>query len=621
MLAELMSQHSAQAEGFRPNLRSLECGYGSGQFSPAELMSAIYDRASQEDFSAVWIHRVSKDNLVRSAKAVEKRRVDGAPLPLFGIPFAVKDNIDVAGVPTTAACPAFAYTPKRSAVAVERLIDAGAIFLGKTNLDQFATGLVGTRSPFGIPPNPFDRRYIPGGSSSGSAVAVATGMAAFALGTDTAGSGRVPAAFNNIVGLKPSRGLISTTGVVPACRSLDCLSIFALCCEDAWRVFEIARHFDSQDPFSRHWDAIALSAGHSLAGPGFRFGVPDTEHLSFLDDEMAHRAFAEAVAGLQALGGQPIAIDFAPFCDAAHLLYEGPWVAQRLVAAGKLFREDPEALDPNVKAILAGAQGFSAEDAFRAQEDLSLIRRCTQSVWSEVDVLVTPTVPTVYTVTQVQADPIRLNANLGLYTNFVNLLDLCALAVPAGFRSDRLPFGITLMAPRGRDASLVALGVRFLELASSTVGLFARPERSSERLSFEVDSTGISLGVLGAHLSGEPLNYQLVDAGATFVRSTRTASRYHLFELQGMTPTRPGLVCSATGQGTAIELEIWRLPPDRFGLFISRIPPPLCVGSIELEDGQRVQGFLCEHYALLQAKDISSFGGWRPYRRFLATTS
>ncbi len=538
-------------------------------------------------------------------------------MPLFGVPFAVKDNIDVAGMPTTAACPAFAHTPKRSAVAVQRLLDAGAIVLGKTNLDQFATGLVGTRSPYGIPRNPFDPRYIPGGSSSGSAVAVATGMATFALGTDTAGSGRVPAAFNNIVGLKPSRGAISTTGVVPACRSLDCVSVFALSCNDAWRVFEVARHFDPADPFACEWRDTASPGARR--GSAFRFGLPDADHLEFFGDELACGAFTQAVERLRTLGGQPVVVDFAPFREVAGLLYGGPWAAERLVATGKILGECPDALDPDVKAILLDARRFEARDVFRAQETLRLLERRTQVAWREVEVLVTPTVPTIYTIDQIRAEPLGLNSNLGYYTNFVNLLGLCALAVPAGFRSDRLPFGITLMAPRGNDAKLAALGTRFHALSSRTAGVFQRPRSERDEIpAVEVEQEGICLAVLGAHLSGEPLNHQLIDLGATFVMSTRTAPSYRLFELPNTTPPKPGLVRCEPNDGAAIELEIWRMSLEAFGSFVARIAAPLCIGSIELANGDRVQGFLCEHHAVAHARDISLFGGWRSFRKSLA---
>ncbi len=616
-MAPRMSSPVVNREWFCPALEGVETGYGTRRFSPTELIVDMVERASTEEGAGVWIHRVAKDDVVRNIRDIEARRVAGASLPLFGVPFAVKDNIDVAGMPTTAACPAFAHTPKRSAVAVQRLLDAGAIVLGKTNMDQFATGLVGTRSPHGIPRNPFDPRYIPGGSSSGSAVAVATGMATFALGTDTAGSGRVPAAFNNIVGMKPSHGAISTTGVVPACRSLDCVSVFALSCSDAWRVFEVVRHFDPTDPFACEWRDIA-SLGARPRGSAFRFGLPDAEHLEFFGDELARAAFAQAVERLRTLGGQAVSVDFSPFREVAQLLYGGPWAAERLVATGKVLGECPDALDPDVRAILRDACRFEAKDVFLAQETLRLLDRRTQSTWREVDVLVTPTAPTIYTIDQIRAEPLGLNSNLGYYTNFVNLLDLCALAVPAGFRSDRLPSGITLLAPKGNDAGLAMLGARFHALSSHSVGVFQRAPSGRDALpTVAPEQEGICIAVLGAHLSGEPLNHQLVDLGASFVRSARTASRYRLYELPNTTPPKPGLVRCENDEGAAIELEIWRMSPAAFGSFVARIAAPLCIGSIELANGERVQGFLCEHHAVAHARDISLYGGWRSYRRSL----
>jgi allophanate hydrolase len=544
--------------------------------------------------------------------ALEARRAAGETLPLFGLPFAVKDNIDVAGIPTTAACPAFSYTPARSAPAVQRLLDAGAIVLGKTNLDQFATGLVGTRSPYGIPRNPFDAGTIPGGSSSGSAVAVATGMAAFALGTDTAGSGRIPAAFNNVVGLKPTRGLVSTTGVVPACRSLDCISVFALSCGDAWRVFEVLRGYDASNPHAREPGVFASS--HPLPAR-FRFGLPDAEHLEFFGDSAASAAFADAVAALCALGGQPVRIDFAPFREAARLLYEGPWVAERLVAAGRLLRECPDQLEPSVRGILAGAHRFTATEVFAAQESLTLIDRRTRVTWQEVDLLVTPTAPTMYSIAQVASDPLHLNTNLGYYTNFTNLLDLCALAVPAGFRADKLPFGITLLAPRGRDAALVSLGDAFHRACNATVGVFPWPDARTPAPEHQVAGPSqFQVAVLGAHLSGEPLNHQLIELGATLVRAARTAPSYRLFELPSTTPSKPGLV-RCPDRGAAIALEIWQLSAEGLGRLVSQVSAPLCIGTIDLEDGERVHGFLCEEHAVRDARDISDFGGWRAFRQ------
>ena len=600
---------------------AIERAYQECQFTPTDLIMDMAERAAQDRDAGIWIHRATKDELRQQISEVEARKANGASLPLFGLPLAVKDNIDVAGMPTTAACPAFAYSPEQSAVAVQRLVQAGAIVLGKTNLDQFATGLVGTRSPYGIPRNPFNGRYISGGSSSGSAVAVARGMAAVALGTDTAGSGRVPAAFNNIVGLKPSRGLISTTGVVPACRSLDCVSVFALTCADAWRVFDIARHFDPSDPYARPASNQHKAASPAL-GPAFRFGVPEETHLEFFGDALAKAAFERTVETLQAMGGIAVPVDLGPFREAAQWLYDGPWLAERLAAAGKIFAEAPDALDTTVRKILGGATRASAQDVFAAQSQLNLLKHRLDPVWRTLDVLILPTAPTIYTIEEVQAEPLRLNTNLGYYTNFVNLLDLCALAVPAGFRADALPFGITLVAPHGHDARLATLGARFHGLTSRTVGACGQaPSGISDIPGLATQTDGILVAVVGAHLSGEPLNHQLVDAGSTYVKTARTAPHYRFYELPNTQPSKPGLVRIDNQNGAAIELEVWRMPAMEFGLFVSRIPPPLCIGTIDLEDGERVHGFLCEGHAVQGARDISSFGGWRGFRNSLRPAS
>ncbi len=438
----------------------LRCAYLDGSLSVAELADRVLDVVGGWNDPALWISRVDETAIrQRSAALAAAAKADPgsiARLPLYGIPFAVKDNIDVAGMPTTAACPAFSYTPSQSAPVVERLLDAGAVLIGKTNLDQFATGLVGTRSPFGVPRNPFDARYIPGGSSSGSAVAVSAGLVSFALGTDTAGSGRVPAAFNNIVGLKPTRGLLSTRGVVPACRSLDCVSVFALTAGDAAAVLDVVAAFDPGDPLSRPSPAKAPTQ----FAPQFGFGVPVARDLEFFGDDEAAALFASAIEAIENAGGTAVEIRFAPFRDAGRLLYEGPWVAERLHAIEQLLDINPEALLPVTRAIIERGRSYSAIDAFRAQYDLAVLRREAERELRKIDCLLLPTTGTIYEVTAVAAEPVRLNSNLGLYTNFANLLDLSALALPAGFRRNGLPFGISLLAPAFADQALLDLGTR-----------------------------------------------------------------------------------------------------------------------------------------------------------------
>jgi allophanate hydrolase len=602
------------------DLSSLRRRYAEGATSPSRVIEEVLARIAEPQNENAWISVAPRAELSAAARAVEQRRADGEDLPLYGLPFAVKDNIDVAGLPTTAACPAFAYTPAVHAPVVERLIAAGAIPVGKTNLDQFATGLVGVRSPYGVPRNPFDARFIPGGSSSGSAVAVANGTVSFALGTDTAGSGRVPAAFNNLVGLKPSRGLLSARGVVPACRSRDCVSVFGLTVGDVARVADVARGFDAGDPYSRvEADAIRFGG----AAPGrFRFGVPAAAQLTFgfasaAEAEAQRALFAAAAERLHALGGEPVEIDFTAFDETAALLYGSAFVAERLEAAGALHARAPEALLPVLKAILDGAAAYQAPAVFEARARLTALRRQARQGLEAVDVLFVPTAAAIYTVDAVQADPIRLNSSLGRYVNFVNLLDLAAIAVPIGFRPDGLPFGASLVGPWGRDAMLAALGDRLHRATSMRLGATAAPLEGTDLVTPSADAPAgwPRVAVAGAHLSGQPLNHQLTSAGGVLVRACRTARAYRLFALPNTTPPKPGVVRVDGEHGAALEVEVWALPPAAFGEFVARIPGPLCIGKVELEDGSQVSGFLCETHALDGARDITSFGGWRAYLR------
>ncbi|HTB60036.1 MAG TPA: allophanate hydrolase [Polyangia bacterium] len=609
-----MSTKPAAATFPSLDLGALGSRYEDGA-RPAEVLAEIFAvmdaRVDERGEDGVWIASTDRAQLLAEAKELERRRAAGEPLPLFGVPFAVKDNIDVAGLPTTAACPAFAYTPKVDAPVVARLRAAGALCLGKTNLDQFATGLVGVRSPYGIPRNPFDARYIPGGSSSGSAVAVAAGLVSFALGTDTAGSGRVPAAFNNIVGLKPTHGVLSTTGVVPACRSLDCVSVFALTVEDAARVAELVRGYDESDPAARA-DAGAIRFAPTAAPPRFRFGVPAGAALDFRGDLAAKSVFDRTLETLAASGGQRVDLDFAPFREAGGLLYDGPFVAERLAATGSLLASAPGAIISPVRTILESAARFDAAAAFEAQHRLRQLRRAAGRALAGVDFLLVPTTPTIFRIDEVEADPLGLNSALGAYANFVNLLDLAAMAVPTGFRSDGLPAGATVIGPAGSDARLAAFAALVHRATSRTLGAGPHPIPSTPAVA---PGAGlIPIVVVGAHLSGEPLNHQLTMLDGRFVRATRTAPVYRLYALPNTTPAKPGLA-RVDGNGVAIEVEVWGLSAEAFGTFVAAVPPPLCIGSLSLADGSRVSGFLCEGYALAGATDISSFGGWRAYRQ------
>jgi allophanate hydrolase len=559
-------------------------------------------RMAGEDAHHLWISRLDAGTLRDYARKLEGK--DIASLPLYGIPFAIKDNIDVAGVPTTAACPDYAYTPQQHAFVVQRLIDAGAIPVGKTNLDQFATGLVGTRSPYGACRNSFDADYISGGSSAGSAVSVAVGLASFSLGTDTAGSGRVPAAFNNLIGIKPTRGLLSTRGVVPACRSLDCVSIFTLNADDAGRVLEVCGTFDAQDAYAR----TVPVAVPGLNPRRFRFGVPSSDQLEFFGNDEAAHLFKRAVEHLEALGGERVTIDFEPFLSAARLLYEGPWVSERYLAIESFIEAQPDALHPVTRRIIEPGKQAMALDAFRAQYRLAELRRRSEVVWEDVDLVLTPTAGTIYRIAEVEAEPVTLNSNLGYYTNFMNLLDLSAVAVPAGFQSNGLPFGVTLFAGAFADRALNALADRLHRSAGVAMGAGAEPLPPPAPVDDTVAGS-VAIAVCGAHLSGLPLNAQLTERGARLLETTRTAPRYRLYALAGGPPRRPGLVRDAAG--VAIEVEVWAMPREQVGGFLELIPAPLGLGKLELADGRWVNGFICEPCALEGAREVSGWGGWR----------
>ena len=528
---------------------------------------------------------------------------------LYGVPFVVKDNIDVAGLPTTAACPAFAYHPERSAFVVERLERAGAIVIGKTNLDQFATGLVGVRSPYGVPRNALRPDLIPGGSSSGSATAVGAGLVPFSLGTDTAGSGRVPAALNGIVGLKPSLGALSTSGVVPACRTLDTVSIFAGDVADAFMAFREAIAFDEQDAYCRSFREPSLSAFPS----GIRLGVPRPDQLQFFDDKDASAAFSQDVRLAQSLGARIVEFDFEPFAEVARMLYDGPWVAERYAATKPLIETNPEALHPVTRAIIESARKFDAVAAFEAFYRLADRKRRTSRVWSEFDAMVVPTMPRFYTVAEVEADPVRLNSRLGTYTNFVNLLDLCAIAVPAGMRGDGLPSSVTLIGPSGADGLLAGLAAAIQARSGAPAKGLAPTASPAPQAASSAPGARIEIAVVGAHLSGLPLNRELVELGASFSREVETTPDYRLFALPGSVPAKPGLLRVADGAGSAIKAEIWTLDRAGFGDFVARIPAPLGIGTIRLNDGGSVKGFLVEAEAVKAAEDVSRFGGWRAY--------
>jgi len=586
----------------------------AGTVSPAQTVARSFQRIRDHNDPAIFISLRDEKQALAEAEALAAK--DAMRLPLYGIPVAVKDNIDVAGLPTTAACPAFAYSPSRDATAVARLRAAGAIIIGKTNLDQFATGLVGVRSPYGIPNNPMRADLIPGGSSSGSAVAVSAGLVPLALGTDTAGSGRVPAMLNNIVGLKPSLGLISTTGVVPACRTLDCVSVFSLGVDDAMTALAAMAGADGTDPYSRNRPLAQISAF-----PGnLRLGVPRSGQLIFFGDKASEIAYGEALKRWTALGATLVEFDLEPFYETARLLYEGPWVAERYLVIRDLLASSPEAIHPVTREITVAGARLSAADTFAALYRLQALLKIAERAFAGIDALVLPTAPTAYSTAQVLANPIELNSRLGTYTNFVNLLDLCGLALPAAIRADTIPFGITLLAPAGQDAQLASIGRVFHADTKLSMGARNLPQPPLATLAVGVSGDEIAIAVVGAHLSGMALNGELKMLGGRLLEATRTAADYKLYALS-TTPPKPGMLRIEAGTGSSIELEIWALPAAAFGKFVAAIPPPLSIGTVRLADGRSVKGFIVEPADIRGARDISAFNGWRAFMAEAAATA
>jgi allophanate hydrolase len=587
-------------------IAEIVAAHRAGKLSPAQTVKRSYQRIRDHNDPAVFISlRDERDSLAEAERLSAK---DAAALPLLGVPVAVKDNIDVLGLPTTAACPDFAYTPSHDATSVARLRAAGAIIIGKTNLDQFATGLVGVRSPYGIPRNPIRDDLLPGGSSSGSAVAVAAGLVPLSLGTDTAGSGRVPAMLNNIVGLKPSLGMVSTAGVVPACRTLDCVSIFSLTVDDAVTALAAMAGPDGADPFSRDRPLGEITPQPSP----LRLGVPRNGQLIFFGDKATEAAYGDALKRWTALGTRLVEFDMEPFYETARLLYEGPWVAERYLVIRNLLASSPDSIHPVTREIMAAGARLTAAETFAALYRLQALRRIAERVFANFDAIVLPTAPTAYTTAQVLANPVELNSRLGTYTNFVNLLDLCGLALPAAMRTDRIPFGITLLAPAGKDALLASIGRIFHADTRLAIGANDLAQPPLAPLQAPAAAEEIAIAVVGAHLSGMALNGELKALGGRLREAAVTAPDYKLYALD-TTPPKPGMLRVEAGKGSPIELEVWALSPASFGQFVAAVPPPLSIGTIRLADGRGVKGFIVEAAALNDARDISSFGGWRAY--------
>lgn len=600
------------------SIDDLLSAYRSGEVTPDQIIDAIVAATSADADHGIWI--TPPDRTTLQPYLDRLAQIDPNDAPLWGIPFAVKDNIDVLGMPTTAACPAYRYEPDASAFVVQCLVDAGAIPVGKTNLDQFATGLVGVRSPYGIPVNPQTPDLVPGGSSSGSAIALACGLVSFSLGTDTAGSGRIPAGFNRLTGFKLSRGLLSTQGVVPACRSLDCVSIFARSTVDAARIASAAAVHDPQDAFARpNPPHNALSAFGRWSNE-LTLGVIEPDQLAFFGDEAYANAYRATLARLQAQSVTLKPIDFRPFVRAAEQLYEGPWVTERYIAMEEILHRSPDKVWPVTRQIVSGGQDRSAAEVYRSIYALAELRGVCAAALSSCDALLTPTAGKHFSLAELEADPVGHNQSLGHYTNHMNLLDFCGLAIPGLDTAAGLPFGITLVADTFQDTRLLAIGAQLESiLQDTTTATGKKKQRVSPQQTFN-DPAYVNLAVCGAHMANLPLNSQLTSRGGVFIAATRTSAMYRLFALAGGPPMRPGLVRQETGsmEGDAIELEIWRLPTAAFASFVAGIPSPLGIGSVETETGTEVLGFLCEQAGLAGATDITQFGGWRA---FLAASS
>ena len=588
------------------DLVNLRKAYAAGT-TPLDVVEEVIKRRNAATDKAIFISVISDDALRAAARELMTRAPAPNSLPLWGVPFAAKDNIDAAGLSTTAGCPAYAYDPKVDATVVARLKAAGAMIIGKTNLDQFATGLNGTRSPYGAPRSVFNSDYISGGSSSGSSVAVASGLCTFALGTDTAGSGRVPAAFNNLVGIKPTPGLLPNAGAVPACKSVDCITIFAATVGDGVAIRKVAEGFDSGDPFSRVAKPVSLPAS------GLRIGVLAGAEREFFGDANFEKLYDHAIAQAASLGAEIIPFDYAPFREAASLLYEGPWVAERLAAIEKFLSTNANDFDPTVRKIIEGAKPLTAVDAFNGLYKLETLRHKTDAEWAKVDVLLLPTAPTTFTVAAMVADPIVLNGRLGRYTNFANLLGCAAIAIPAGFGDNGLPAGVTLIGPAFTDDAMAPFADALHRKMNCGMGMDRTAVLPKENIMASVEDNFVQIVVVGAHLTGMPLNHELTTPGGRLLKTCRTAKDYRLYVLPNTTPQKPGLIKEPGFEGEGLEVEVWALPADAFGKFVQRIPAPLGIGKLTLDDGSSVSGFLCEAHAVKDAQEITSLGGWRAY--------
>ena len=553
-----------------------------------------------------WICLATNQQLTEQLNRLEGKQVND--LPLYGVPFAIKDNIDVAGWVTTVGCPDFAYEAKTTATSVQKLLDAGAVLIGKTNLDQFATGLVGTRSPYGVVTNPFDPKFVSGGSSSGSGSVVSRGLVLFSLGTDTAGSGRIPAAFTNTVGTKPTPGYMSTEGVYPACKTIDCISIFTLTAADAAIVLDVMKanaHDRTHEPQYHPEPKLTYQFPKPI-----RVGIP--KMVDFLDNTEYPKLFSNALNKLKGMGHPILEVDITPFVKAGKLLYEGPWVAERFAVIEDFLKAHPNSMDPSVKQIIESGANYTAAQGFRATYQLKELETLCQQVWAQCDLIVVPSAPRHPTIKELSDEPILRNSELGMYTNYVNLMRLAAIAVPADFTASGMPFGVTLVGQGGSDFALLDFASQWQQLTQLPVGNLNMKPPEQYLMVPNGKSSSVRLAVVGAHLKGMPLHSQLVERNARFIKSCKTARHYQLFALANTTPPKPGLVRIKEG-GDQIELELYDLPQESIGSFFNLIPAPLGLGTIELDDGTWVKGFICEPVGMIGASNISQYGGWKNY--------
>lgn len=602
------------------DLSTLSVAFADGSLTPSMMVAAIYDRIEKRGDDSVWIHLVPREQALLAAQTLEKAGPVGKKL--WGIPFSVKDCNDIDGLPTTNALPELSYLANHTGQALQRLFDEGAILIGKTNMDQFGIGLVGVRTPYGACSSVFNDEFISGGSSSGSGVSVAAGLCTFSIGNDAAGSGRVPAAFNNVVGIKPTPGLVSNSCVSGGgcVKTIETVSVFSLTVEDGMRVLKLMAGYDPSYPFSRP-EADAVSLDITAPPASFKFGIPKGAALQFFDDTEAERLFSEAIARMQQMGGTAIEIDFAAFDEVQRILYDGPWISERALSLDPVLAKHGAQIHPVTKSILERSGQFSALDTFRAIHRIAELKCDTRPVWDEIAVLMVPTTPTIYRKSEILADPIALNSKLGIYTNFVNLMGLCGIAVPSGFRTDGLPLGVTFLAPGFAEARVAGIAAAFHRRTGLPLGASRNIYPPAHDTRTETSADRREIVVVGAHLSGMPLNCELTSRDGKFVRAGRTMRDYQLFALVGTVPAKPGLIRRQGTIGPGIEIEVWSLPTAGFGEFVSSIPSPLCVGKVFLEDGSAISGFLCEPVALETAKDVTQFGGWRKFLSVSTSTA